>query len=200
MDWRSCPGSGRSLASLTLKVGVLAFVLLVSNGWSAAGSAKEKPTLIALTLGTEEGQVTIVVPEGKTATHRDYSKGIFLAFVPTVQDLAGGDVDVQVFSLRDGSGVVPERQKELGHISAKLGFRDVVKAVPHLELTVTAIGRDRHAMAKLTGRQCTSSDVQPSYAGFGGGGGCCVSCGGSTSCGCAVGGGCGSCCGGCCAW
>ena len=182
---------------IALKVGFCVFAVLLLPEPGLPGAASGKPTFVALTLGTEEGDITIVVPEGGTATHRSYPKGLYLGFVPTVTDLAGGDVDVKVFALRDDNSGSPKRVRELGRIAAKLGYRDVVSAVPEMDMTIIALGNDLGVLAKVTGRQCAKVRVPNLLVNASG---CCVSCGGSTSCGCAVGGGCGSCCGGCCAW
>lgn len=187
---------------IALKVVVVCVVLLLPRHVlpASAGAASEKPTFVALTLGTEEGDVTIVVPDRGAATHRNYEKGLYFAFVPTVRDVPGGDVDIKVFALRDDDSGAPKRVGEVGQISAKLGYRDVVAAVPGMDVTVVAIGDDLRALTrvtKVTGRQCASAKASNPLVNANG---CCVSCGGSTSCGCAVGGGCGSCCGGCCGW
>lgn len=190
---------GRASAKL-FAVGMLVLLFSSQEGNSAQDRTvvAKQPTLVALTIGSAEGDITIVVPEGGMATHRDLRRGLYLGFEPTIVDLDEGDVDIRVFALQDVPGA-SRRETEVGRISGKIGFRDILAAAPDLDVTVRAVGGNPQTISSFVGRRCAGSPKPPLTAAFGGGG-CCVSCGGSTSCGCAVGGGCGSCCGGCCAW
>ncbi len=150
--------------------------------------------------------VKFTVLEGQMLKLSDSEEGYTLGFSPTIVDEANLKVSFTVFEITE-HGPDLHMLREIESIEvAQTGW--VEKA--HAEIKITGIEESGLSQADLEGIQAKlavpsklSSDFPYKPATAGGGeeykSGCCVTCGATTACGCAVSSGCGSCCvGSCC--
>lgn len=181
---------------------LLSLALVGALPWLAA-AREEEPSrrstplvTLALTLG-DNAPVAITVREGELATVQHAGLGFHVGLVPRLSDLSDGDVEIDVVAPPRRAGGPSERLYE--RVRGRLGFSSFTAAGgTAIEIEVRAIGDDASVDLPCRGSIASSSTTgkaperSPQRMPVGG---CCITCQGVQSCGCAVATACGTCCG-----
>lgn len=193
-------------ATLSVRSALLVLLLtaVAAPPTQAASPQEEReprpPVLVTLELSLPDRQpIQVTVADGQLATleHSEFAVGL----VPRVSELTVDDVDIDVVELQAGAGRPAGRLHE--RIRGRRGFSSFTAAAGKaLEVRVVAIG-EQPAAASCT-KLPSSVGGASSVSGSGPndskrlmpvGGGCCLTCDGIRTCGCAVSTACGYCCG-----
>ncbi len=193
------PAAGIILVALSLLFGASG---LLAEAYSIPTSTRLVHGEIELTDGET---VKFAVLEGQMLKLRNSEEGYFLGFSPTIVDEANLEVRFAVFEITEhGPGLHALRQIESIE-AAKTGWVEKI----HTEIEITGIEESGLSKAELEATQAKLAvrskipykpavGEKPQSPGFANKDSCCVTCGSTTSCGCAVTMSCGSCCTGSC--
>lgn len=177
----------RFLPSLLLLL--LAAMAMPRPSEAEAVALPETPPLYVILeiIDSSGHSVTIVTRDGQMATMRNYEEGFYIGLKPIIIDALAGDVDISVVRLRSEAGG-PTEAGLIDRLVGKNGFSSYLSREAILEVRVQAITAEPASFLPFAG--CSQQD-QSSLQELEGP--CCVTCGSTSSCGCAVSSSCGSC-------
>lgn len=137
---------------------------------------------------------------GMMVTHTDVEHDLHLGLTPTVVDWEQEEVEIEVVDLARISGSDVARDSEIQGVRVdslwgKVGFASHLSTRAPVTVKIEQIGDDVRASVPLLGERCPTNSKDPYLYQSDQ---CCIVCGATKTCGCAVGAGCGSCCGSCC--
>jgi len=180
----------------------------ISAFGSEAAPDGGQPYLVTLevTYGPSES-FQVAAYAGQLLTLRDATLDYNLGIIPRVTDAAGGDLTLELVALddpEDAGRPLQGARRYLGTLDGKVGFLSVTATSQPGPVGIRVLSVDAPAAPGLFLQQAPACE-RASASSLAGDpddplelkqvGGCCVTCGNITACGCAVSMSCGSCCG-----